>query len=115
MTPRQRGHRDAAQGVETNPFDFKLMPTSHDAWVDARAYVKDYQAKGLDPSGHAPKIPHLCERDVTKVCNCCQTCGVACWAEQFEGTGNRIAAKIESVKDVVKYSVQSLLRKILRR
>lgn len=110
MIPRKRGHRDAAWGVEINPYDFKLMPASHDAWVDAKAYVDHYRSQGLDPAGHAPKIPHLCERDVTKVCNCCHPCGVECWTEQFEGAAERVHKRATGVL----VSVRSLLKKVLR-
>lgn len=107
-SPDKRGHRDAAQLQDdaVNPYDFVTMPGSHDAWVDAKARVDDFRAKGLDPNGHAPSIPHLCERSISatepaRVCNCCHTCSVACWAEKFEGTSERLRG-----------TVRGLLRKI---
>lgn len=102
ISPFKRGHRDAAQGVEQNPFDFKLMPSSHDAWINGHARVDVHRKNGLDPSGHAPGIPHLCERSISatapaKVCNCCATCSTACWAEKFEGTAEHIRGTVRGL------------------
>lgn len=108
MNAKQLGHRAAAWGTprdeiqcgEPLPTFVKEMHAAYDA-------VKAHQAKGLDPNGHTPRIPHLCERtvsDVTaaKVCNCCSVCSTACWAEGFEGTSEKLRA-----------TAKGLLRKIL--
>jgi hypothetical protein len=109
MDATKRGHRDAAQGVEKNPFDFVSEPRSHDMWIDARARVLGFQAKGRDPNGHAPAVPHICTRSISeteaaKVCNCCSGCATACWAEGFEGTAERL-----------KSTARGLLRKLIGR
>lgn len=108
MTPRKLGHRAAAWGEPKTP------PSSLDdaAKMDfALAYgaVEAHRARGLDPNGHGPMIPHLCERSMSatvaaKVCNCCSACSTVCWAEKFEGTQDRLVA-----------SARGLLRKILPR
>jgi hypothetical protein len=102
MTPRQLGHRDAAWGALRKLPDNVDMGVSGMEFYNAFDAVEAHRAKGLDPSGHPPRIPHLCTRDVSKVCNCCDSCGVACWAERFDGVTVRGLAK-------------DLLRKVLRR
>lgn len=94
MTSRQLGHRAAAQGAP------REAPVSGDpvGWMLAYDAVEKHRANGLDPNGHTPEIPHLCERDVSKVCNCCPACKTACWSE---GVAVTIERKITSVRDVV--------------
>ncbi len=108
MTPTQRGHRDAAHhgALAENPYDFKSEPEAHDAWVDAVARVNDFRLKGLDPSGHHPQMPHLCERNVTKVCNCCSSCSTACWGEGMIDRVHRVVDRIPGAR---------LLRKVFSR
>jgi len=100
MTPKQLGHRAAAWG------DHRIAPAiplpEANAWIAAFDAVEAHRAKGLDPAGHQPRIPHLCTRDVSKVCNCCETCCTACWAEKFDGV---------SASGLVK----SMLRNVLSR
>lgn len=104
MTAAQQGHRDAAQGVADNPFDPVTQPGSHGLWLDAKERVEAFTARGLDPNGHSPLVPHLCSRDITKVCNCCNGCTTGCWAEKFEGTSKRIES-----------AARGLLRKLIGR
>jgi hypothetical protein len=94
MNAARRGHRDAAQGIPTNPFDFTTHPTEHDAWVDAAAVVVKNQKDGRDPNGHAPPPPHLCTRDVAKVCNCCSDCQAVCWVEGVVEKGRSLVRKV---------------------
>ena len=79
------------------------------SWILAYDAAEANRAKGLDPHGHGPLIPHTCQRTesattAAKVCNCCSSCSTACWAEKFEGTQEKLVA-----------SVRGLLRKILGR
>ncbi len=94
MNAFRRGHRDAAQGIPTNPFDFKTQPHEHDAWVDAAAAVSANQKATRDPDGHPPPMPHLCVRDVTKVCNCCTNCQAVCWMEGVVERGRGLLRKV---------------------
>ena len=94
MNASQRGRRDAAQGIDVNPFDFKTQPDEHDAWVDAATVVKANQARTRDPEGHPPPAPHLCIRDVTKVCNCCSNCKSVCWMEGVMERGRGLLRKV---------------------
>lgn len=94
MNASNRGRRDAAQGIDVNPFDFKTQPQEHDAWVDAVAVVKANQASTRDLEGHRPPPPHLCARDVTKVCNCCADCQAVCWMEGIVERGRGLLRKV---------------------
>lgn len=100
MTPKQLGHRDAAWGTARAAVGQAVWRGDYNDAYDA---VVEHRAKGLDPAGHPPRRPHLCERDVSKVCNCCETCSTACWAEKFEGTTERL-----------KGTMRGLLRKVFK-
>lgn len=100
MTSRQLGHRAAARGEP------REAPVNGDpmSWILAYDAAEKYRARGLDPNGHPPRVPHLCARDVSKVCNCCESCRTSCWAEGFEGTTERL-----------KSTARGLLRKLIGR
>lgn len=77
MTSRQLGHRAAAQGAPREaPVDGS--PTEWFAGYDA---AEEHRKNTRDPAGHPPHLPHLCARDVSKVCSCCDTCKRICWSE----------------------------------
>lgn len=103
MTSRRLGHRAAAWGSA------REAPVSGDpmSWMLAYDAAEVYRKRGLDPSGHPPRIPGLCIRDVSKVCNCCESCRTHCWAETFDGTAARVREVLTSAK--------SLLRKMIGR
>jgi len=94
------GHRAAAQGLPREvPSDNTADATagkphgdncdhcdatarySNEAWLEAYDRVTAFRSRGLDPDGHQPPVPHVCVRDSTKVCNCCETCAGICRSE----------------------------------
>jgi hypothetical protein len=91
MTPRQLGHRAAAWGDPSTP-PANVDEAGKMDFVLAFGAVEARRAQGRDPRGHGPMVPHLCERDVTKVCNCCGSCKTECWAEG-------VVIKVEKVRE----------------
>jgi hypothetical protein len=109
MTPKQIGHRAAAWGTPRDEIaGLDPLPSALEEAHAAYDKVMRRNALGVDPGGHMPRIPHLCERDVSKVCNCCSACGVACWTERFEGSEVRLRRSVIEV-------IESLKREITRR
>lgn len=110
LTPAQLGHRAAAQGegVHTCPFPVG-SPTRPDykAWFTAYDRVEQNRAAGRDPNGHQPINPHLCVRDVTKVCNCCTRCTSECRREPGVPLVVKAAPLIGSV---VLYTLRTAVR-----
>jgi hypothetical protein len=81
------------------------------SWILAYDAVDAHRKNGLDPNGHPPGIPHLCERDVTKVCNCCQSCKTVCWTEKFDGTTERLRQQFKQTARGVVTKLLRLVRK----
>src|SRR5580704_715475 len=108
MTGKQAGHRAAAWGCPRDAIPgAQPLPSFVAEMYAAFDRAEAHRAKGLDPNGHGPMIPHTCQRtesatEAAKVCNCCGACATACWAEKFEGTQERL-----------KTAARGLLRKIL--
>jgi hypothetical protein len=106
MTPRQLGHRAAAWGDPNTP------PANADEagkmnFVLAFGAVEAHRARGLDPRGHGPRVPYICERDVSKVCNCCGSCRNECWSEG-------VVIKVEKVRERTRGVVWRLLKRVAR-
>lgn len=79
LTPEQLGHRAAAVGEPIT--SCSLDGAAQALWEGAYRRADAFRQNRLDPNGHQPAVPHLCARDVTKVCNCCDACRTECQAE----------------------------------
>lgn len=76
-------HPDRLAGRYTfaagEPLPKDASPTFVSGYLEAQGHRDGTGlGTGRDCAGHGPPPPHLCGRDVRKVCNCCITCQRNC-------------------------------------